>query len=111
MKPSGQGLHDDLQLPFPVPLRCDNAPFLIKSYTNSIAVDCVKDQIIVIVSRAFDEKGELKSVLSPAGIIPNQGIENTPPTELVNLLCPPILERYKPEEDKKPVTKPGALTA
>lgn len=101
----------DIKMTFPRPLKYSDAPFLIGSYMNTVAIDCIKDHVIVAVSRMYNEKGELLMIISPAGVIENQHVADTPATELINLLCPPIVERYKSEPPSAPVTKPGALTA
>jgi hypothetical protein len=100
----------DVQLVFPRAIKFDDSQLLVKSYVNTLAVDCVTDQILVIVSRVFDEKGELKMVVSPAGVLENTNTPNTPTTELINLICPALLDRNKQTPVLFPVTKPSELT-
>lgn len=85
----------DIQIIMEKPVKYIDTPILVKSYQNSVAVDCRNDRIFIIVGRAFSTKGVLIYTTSKPEIVNNQHEVRSPTTELINLFCPPILDRTK----------------
>ena len=85
----------DIQIVMERPVRYIDTPITVKSYQNSIAVDCRNDRIFVVVARAFSTNGTMIYSTAKPEIINNNHKAGAPTTELIDLFCPPILERYK----------------
>ena len=90
----------DIQIIMEKPVRYIGTPTLVKSYQNSVAVDCRNDRVFIVVGRAFSAKGMLIYTTSKPEIINNNHEAGAPTTELIDLFCPPILNRYKENSSK-----------
>ena len=78
-----------------VPVKYNNSQVLVKSYQNSIAVDCKNDRLVILVGRVFSVEGVKIYVTSKPEIVNNTHEVKAPTTQLIDLFCSPILERYK----------------
>jgi len=96
-----------VQLIMEKPVKYIDTPAQVKSYQNSLAVDCRNDRVFVLVGRAFDVKGKLIYTTKAPQIVNNPHEKTTPTTEIMNLICPPILERYKDFINPPAVTSPS----
>lgn len=85
----------DIQIIMEKPVKYFDTPIIVKSYQNSVAVDCRNDRVFVVVGRAFSIKGTMIYSTSKPEIINNNHEAGSPTTELIDLFCPLILERYK----------------
>ena len=90
----------DIQIVMEKPVRYIGTPITVKSYQNSVAVDCRNDRVFIVVGRAFSTKGMLIYTTPKPEIINNSHEAGAPTTELIDLFCPPILNRYKENSSK-----------
>ncbi len=90
----------DIQIVMDKPVRYIDTPALVKSYQNSVAVDCPNDRIIVIVGRAFNAKGTLIYTTPRPEIVNNNRQAGSPATELLQLFCPPNLEQPRQNQPR-----------
>ena len=93
-----------VEFPAPPP-RVDTV--LIASYVNSLAVDCVRDRLFLLRSEALDPDGKSLMVHDEPVVIQNAHDKSPTSAVMDELICPPILDRYKMEEPKKKVTPHG----
>lgn len=98
-----------IQLILARPMRYNDSPIMVKSYQNKIAVDCKRDRIFVLSSKVFDAKDELMHTSNEPQVLVNPHTVLSPTADIIDLVCPTVLERYKDEKEPAPVTGPGAL--
>lgn len=87
----------DIEILLEKPIKYVDSPTLVKSYQNTVALDCVNDRILVVVGRAFDTRKRLVYTTAEAQIIDNLHDKLSPTSQLLNLVCPtPERERNTP---------------
>jgi hypothetical protein len=91
----------DIELILTTPVKMNESPVSVKSYQNSLEVDCTNDLVIVVRGRAFSTDGSLLYTSPKPVIVPNPHDGAAPTTAILNLVCPVLFDRYK----SKGVTK------
>jgi hypothetical protein len=80
----------------------------VKSFVNTLAIDCFNRHTILVVGRAFSESGELVDVTSSPTVISKPYGVGSPTAIMVALTCPLIFDAFKPKsEPKKKVPSAG----
>lgn len=83
----------------------------IKSYVNTLVVDCNTDTTMVIAADGFGTSGEAVFSKRDTVTMKNSKIPGTPVFEIMEFVCKPLLLRYKEQSQQNPVTKiPGLET-
>ena len=90
----------DIQIVMEKPVKYIDTSILVKSYQNSVAVDCKNDRVFIVVGRAFSVKGTMIYVTQKTEVVNNNHEAGSPTTELIDLFCPLILDRYKQTRPK-----------
>lgn len=85
----------DIEIVMERPVKYIDSPILVKSYHNSLSVDCANDRVFVIVGRAFDTKRRLIYTTPKAELINNPHDQLSPTTQIMTLICPSNENRYK----------------
>lgn len=83
----------DIEIVFDKPVKYFDSPTLVKSYQNSLSVDCTNDRVFVIVARSFDAKRRLIYSTQNVQIVKNPHDELSPTTQIMTLVCAPTNER------------------
>lgn len=87
----------DMQMVLAVPLEHSEIQKPIKTYVNTVAVDCKADVMHVLVSRAFGTEDNLLYTSTVTNTIQNPKDVTRPVTIILNFVCQPI---EKIEKDK-----------
>jgi hypothetical protein len=90
----------DIRIVMEKPVKYIDTPILVKSYQNSVAVDCRNDRVFIIVGRAFSTRGNLIYTTPKPEIVNNNHESGAPTSELIQFFCPPILDRFKEPQSK-----------
>lgn len=90
----------DIQIIIEKPIKYIDTPILVKSYKNSVAIDCRKDRLFIIVGRAFSTKDVLIYSTSKPEMVNNAHELGSPTTELIDSFCPLILDLIKEPRSK-----------
>ena len=70
----------------------------IKSYVNTLAIDCFNEHTILVVGRAFSESGELVGLTNGPALIPKPYSVDSAAAIMVDATCPAIFDAIKPKE-------------
>ena len=88
----------DIQIIMDKPVKYIDTPALVKSYQNSVAIDCRNDRVFIVVGRAFSLKGQLIYSTPKPEIVLNPHEVKSPTSDLINLFCPV----FPPSQPKEP---------
>lgn len=100
----------DIQVIMTVPMKHAGSSELVKSYTNSLAIDCTFDRLFVLAGKAYSTSGKTVYTVPKPEVVYNERVLRSPVSEIMDFACKPFnADRNKDLRKLEPKTGPAKL--